>query len=105
MIFRNRKAIAFFNQINMLYGTVTEFCTNQECPVMCAGPRFEYHWQDGVTYKRPTKLSAPRTFSFLLQSRCGAGEGGRGEGEGGGLMRLLGGRVRGLFDELGSGYA
>lgn len=22
-------------------------------------PRYEYHWQDGVNYKRPTKLSAP----------------------------------------------
>lgn len=26
---------------------------------MCAGPRFEYHWQDGVTYKKPAKFSAP----------------------------------------------
>jgi MOB kinase activator 1 len=43
------------------YGTVTEFCTPQECPMMCAGPRFEYHWQDGVHYKKPTKFSAPGT--------------------------------------------
>ena len=58
-----RAAVDFFNQINMLcalasatrlpsyrpltripfshrrYGTVTEFCTPQECPMMCAGPR------------------------------------------------------------------
>lgn len=26
---------------------------------MCAGPRFEYHWQDGVHFKKPTKMSAP----------------------------------------------
>ncbi|KAH8923007.1 Mob1/phocein [Atractiella rhizophila] len=67
--------VDFFNQLNMLYGTVTEFCTDQECPIMSAGPRralprfqfgstefmcrFEYHWQDGVKYKRPTKMSAP----------------------------------------------
>ena len=30
----------FFNQINMLYGTITEFCTPQECPVMSAGPKW-----------------------------------------------------------------
>lgn len=43
----------------MLYGTITEFCSKEECPVMSAGSRYEYHWQDGVTYKKPTKLSAP----------------------------------------------
>lgn len=78
-------AVDFFNQLNMLvsrerccpsprltsaltvrnhppnlqYGCVTEFCTSQECPVMSAGPRFEYHWQDGVRYRKPTKMSAP----------------------------------------------
>lgn len=31
-------AVDFFNQINMLYGTITEFCTPEECPVMSAGP-------------------------------------------------------------------
>lgn len=32
-------AVDFFNQINMLYGTITEFCTEASCPVMSAGPR------------------------------------------------------------------
>ncbi|KFP87559.1 MOB kinase activator 1A, partial [Apaloderma vittatum] len=32
--------VDFFNQINMLYGTITEFCTEASCPVMSAGPRF-----------------------------------------------------------------
>ncbi|XP_010170184.1 MOB kinase activator 1A-like, partial [Antrostomus carolinensis] len=31
--------VDFFNQINMLYGTITEFCTEASCPVMSAGPR------------------------------------------------------------------
>ncbi|XP_051667898.1 MOB kinase activator 1A isoform X3 [Manacus candei] len=31
--------VDFFNQINMLYGTITEFCTESSCPVMSAGPR------------------------------------------------------------------
>jgi MOB kinase activator 1 len=52
-------AVDFFNQINMLYGTLTEYCTPETCPVMCAGPRYEYHWMDGVTVKKPLKCSAP----------------------------------------------
>ncbi|KAJ8318552.1 hypothetical protein KUTeg_003643 [Tegillarca granosa] len=41
--------VDFFNQINMLYGTITEFCTEETCPVMSAGPKYEYHlgrWTD-----------------------------------------------------------
>jgi len=56
----------FFNQINMLYGTITEFCTPESCPVMSAGPRFEYRWMDGVTHKKPTKLSAPEYVDALM---------------------------------------
>lgn len=33
-------AVDFFNQINMLYGTITEFCTETSCSVMSAGPRY-----------------------------------------------------------------
>lgn len=58
--------VDFFNHLNMLYGTITEFCTPQECPVMSAGPRFEYLWEDGVQYKRPTKLSAPEYVDVLM---------------------------------------
>ncbi|KAI0041564.1 Mob1/phocein [Auriscalpium vulgare] len=50
----------------MLYGTVTEFCTPQECPIMSAGPRYEYLWEDGVKYKRPTKLPAPEYVDALM---------------------------------------
>ncbi|KAF8270947.1 Mob1/phocein [Lactarius quietus] len=52
-------AVDFFNHLNMLYGTVTEFCTPQECPVMSAGPR-------RVRYKRPTKLAAPDYVDALM---------------------------------------
>ncbi|CAB4374266.1 Mob1/phocein [Rhizophagus irregularis] len=57
----------FFNQINMLYGTITEFCTPQECPVMSAGPQVEYHWSDGEKFKKPTKLSAPEYVDHLME--------------------------------------
>ncbi|KAI3617919.1 hypothetical protein CBS9595_003828 [Malassezia furfur] len=60
--------VDFFNHLNILYGTITEFCTQRECPVMCAGPRFEYHWQDSnsVKYRRSTRLSAPDYIDCLL---------------------------------------
>jgi MOB kinase activator 1 len=60
--------VDFFNHVNMLYGTITEFCTPTECPVMCAGPRFEYHWQDtnSALYRRPTKMSAPEYVDCLM---------------------------------------
>lgn len=29
--------VDFFNQINMLYGTITEFCTEDTCCIMSAG--------------------------------------------------------------------
>ncbi|WFD28744.1 Mitotic exit network component [Malassezia nana] len=60
--------VDFFNHLNILYGTLTELCTPRECPVMCAGPRFEYHWQDptSVKYRRSTRLSAPDYIECLL---------------------------------------
>ena len=40
--------VDFFNAISMLYGTLTECCTEASCPTMCAGPKYEYRWADGV---------------------------------------------------------
>lgn len=56
----------FFNQINMLYGTITEFCTEESCPIMSAGPKYEYHWADGLTVKKPIKCSAPKYIDYLM---------------------------------------
>jgi len=58
-------SVDFFNQINMLYGTITEFCTPQECPVMSAGPKYEYHWADGVK-QQATKVDAPKYVDLLM---------------------------------------
>lgn len=33
---------------------------------MSAGDKFEYHWMDGVKYKKATKLSAPEYVSCLM---------------------------------------
>ncbi|KAB2077154.1 hypothetical protein ERO13_A06G075900v2 [Gossypium hirsutum] len=52
--------VDFFNQVNILYGTLTEFCTANNCPTMSAGPKYEYRWADGVTIKKPIEVSAPK---------------------------------------------
>ena len=59
-------AVEFFNQINLLYGTITEFCTEDSCPIMSAGPKYEYHWADGHTVKKPIKCSAPKYIDYLM---------------------------------------
>jgi hypothetical protein len=48
--------VDFFNEISLLYGTVTEFCTPSSCPVMSAGPSYEYLWADGIRVKKPIKV-------------------------------------------------
>lgn len=59
-------AVDFFNQINMLYGTITEFCTEESCAIMSAGPKYEYHWADGQSVKKPIKCSAPKYIDYLM---------------------------------------
>lgn len=50
----------------MLYGTITEFCTEESCSIMSAGPKYEYHWADGLTVKKPIKCSAPKYIDYLM---------------------------------------
>jgi len=58
--------VDFFNEISMFYGLLIEFCTKTSCPVMCAGPAFEYLWADGVKVTTPVKLSAPDYVDNLM---------------------------------------
>ncbi|XP_077889301.1 MOB kinase activator 3A isoform X1 [Ictidomys tridecemlineatus] len=52
--------VDFFNRINLIYGTISDGCTEQSCPVMSGGPKYEYRWQDEHRFRKPTALSAPR---------------------------------------------
>lgn len=77
--------------MNILYGTLMEFCTPGTCPTMSAGPkygyavfgtpnlidkefstgakqnfRFEYRWADGVQIKKPIEVSAPKYVEYLM---------------------------------------
>ena len=60
-------AVDFFNRINLLYGTISDVCTRETCPTMCGGARYEYLWQDGDRYKKPTKLPAPMYVNELME--------------------------------------
>ncbi|XP_064384577.1 MOB kinase activator 3B-like isoform X2 [Halichondria panicea] len=58
--------VDFFNRINIIYGTVCEFCTDETCPHMSGGPKFEYYWADEVQ-KKPLALSAPDYITRLME--------------------------------------
>ncbi|KAJ5081872.1 hypothetical protein NUU61_010136 [Penicillium alfredii] len=58
--------VDFYNQINLLYGSITEFCSPQSCPEMKATDEFEYLWQDSENYRRPTKMNAPEYIEHLM---------------------------------------
>ncbi|ODV75287.1 Mob1p CYBJADRAFT_166042 [Cyberlindnera jadinii NRRL Y-1542] len=57
--------VDFYNQINMLYGTITEFCSPSTCPRMIATTEYEYLWQDS-NLSKPISVSAPRYVDCLM---------------------------------------
>lgn len=65
--------VDFYNQINMLYGTITEFCSPKSCPRMIATEEYEYLWQEtnptangSVSPKRPRSLPACEYIENLM---------------------------------------
>lgn len=58
--------VDFFNRINLIYGTVSEYCNETTCPTMSGGPRYEYLWADGDQFKKPTPLPAPKYIEYLM---------------------------------------
>eukprot|EP01105_Mastigella_eilhardi_P011471 TRINITY_DN2641_c0_g1_i1.p2 TRINITY_DN2641_c0_g1~~TRINITY_DN2641_c0_g1_i1.p2 ORF type:complete len:224 (-),score=85.66 TRINITY_DN2641_c0_g1_i1:554-1201(-) len=57
--------VDFFNQVNVLYGSIAAFCTPKSCAVMNAGPTVEYWWADEKT-KKTIRLSAPEYIDRLM---------------------------------------
>ena len=47
--FLKLKWVNFF--VQLLYSTVAEVCTEETCPIMSGGPKYEYLWQDGTEFK------------------------------------------------------
>eukprot|EP01029_Cantina_marsupialis_P008175 TRINITY_DN1944_c3_g1_i1.p1 TRINITY_DN1944_c3_g1~~TRINITY_DN1944_c3_g1_i1.p1 ORF type:complete len:228 (+),score=33.80 TRINITY_DN1944_c3_g1_i1:38-685(+) len=58
--------VDFFNEINLLFGTISEFCTAKTCPVMSAGSSFQYLWADGSKIKTPIKVPANEYVDLLM---------------------------------------
>jgi MOB kinase activator 1 len=58
--------VDFYNQLSMIYATITEFCTPETCPQMSAGRGFTYAWQDGQRFRQPTELPAPVYIGLLM---------------------------------------
>lgn len=56
----------FFNDINHVYNSLSEHCTNISCPIMSAGKKYEFLWADGKTIKTPIKCSAPEYINYLM---------------------------------------
>jgi hypothetical protein len=59
--------VDFFNRINLLYGVLSEYCTDETCPLMSGGSKYEYLWCDNDLYKKPTALSAPKYTILLME--------------------------------------
>ncbi|RLN88829.1 hypothetical protein BBJ28_00002890 [Nothophytophthora sp. Chile5] len=59
--------IDFFNEISLLFGTISEFCTHESCPQMSAGPCYTYLWADGVQQLTPVSLPAAEYVARLLE--------------------------------------
>jgi len=58
--------IDFFNELNLLAGALSDICTEQSCPQMCAGS-YKFAWADGDKIKVPTEMPAPRYVEHLLE--------------------------------------
>ncbi|CCF60214.1 hypothetical protein KAFR_0J01480 [Kazachstania africana CBS 2517] len=58
--------VDFYNQINMLYGTITEFCSPTTCPRMIATNEYEYLWafERGAA---PVSVTAPKYVECLMR--------------------------------------
>lgn len=57
-------AIAFFEHVNLVYGTVSEFCTMSGCPDM-SGPGYRtYMWFDDKGKK--TRVPAPQYIDYVM---------------------------------------
>lgn len=58
--------VDFYNQINMLYGAITEFCSPQCCPRMIATNEYEYLWSFQKN-EPPVSIPAPQYVEALMR--------------------------------------
>ncbi|KAJ3442071.1 mob kinase activator-like [Anaeramoeba flamelloides] len=59
--------VDFYNQINMIFGTINLYCDSQTCPSMTAGSKYEYLWATIVNEQRQfKKVSASEYIKNLM---------------------------------------
>lgn len=58
--------VDFYNEVSLLYGTISDFCDPATCPTMSAGPDYKYLWADGTTIKTPIKVPAREYVDLLM---------------------------------------
>eukprot|EP01130_Rhizamoeba_saxonica_P006124 TRINITY_DN2431_c1_g1_i1.p1 TRINITY_DN2431_c1_g1~~TRINITY_DN2431_c1_g1_i1.p1 ORF type:complete len:242 (-),score=36.81 TRINITY_DN2431_c1_g1_i1:43-768(-) len=58
--------VDFYNQINLIFGSISTFCTAEICPIMSAGSRFEYLWADPGSKVRPQPVPAIQYIDNVL---------------------------------------
>lgn len=51
--------VDLFHQVNLIYGSMCDDCTETSCPVMCASPKYEYLWADNDKHKTPSRCPPP----------------------------------------------
>ncbi|GAA5862686.1 hypothetical protein JCM8547_003512 [Rhodosporidiobolus lusitaniae] len=56
--------VDLFNNLNLFYSVVTEFCTAENNPTMSAGPGMDYTWIDAN--RKRVKLPAPQYIDYVL---------------------------------------
>lgn len=59
--------VDFFNEVNLLFSLLEEELDEKRFPSMTAGDKYEYLWQDGDKYKKPTRVPAKEYIQLLLE--------------------------------------
>jgi len=60
------KTVDLFNEVGLVFGMISDFCTEYACPKMTAGANYEYKWADNKKYPKPTDVSAPKYVELLF---------------------------------------
>ena len=59
--------IGFYNDISLLYGLMTEFCTTKSCPKMTAGPSYIYCKGFRGEPSSAQEISAPSYINYIME--------------------------------------
>jgi len=58
-------SIHFFNIASMVYGTLGKQCTDDSCPDMTAGAKYQYYWADGKS-QEAVSVSARQYMTYMF---------------------------------------